>query len=39
MRPTVAELTPEDCLEQYAFTERACQASALRDIGRACRPA
>ena len=28
----VAELTPEDCLEQYAFTKRACQASALRDI-------
>ena len=28
----LAELTPEDCLEQYAFTKRACQASALRDI-------
>jgi enoyl-CoA hydratase len=28
----VAELTPDDCLEQYAFTKRACQASALRDI-------
>jgi enoyl-CoA hydratase len=28
----VAELTPEDCLEQDAFTKRACQASALRDI-------
>ncbi len=28
----VAELTPEDCLEQYAFTKRACQASTLRDI-------
>ena len=28
----VAELTPEDCLGQYAFTKRACQASALRDI-------
>ena len=28
----VAELTPEDCLEQYAFTKRACQAAALRDI-------
>jgi enoyl-CoA hydratase len=28
----VAELTPEDCLEQYAFTKRACQAGALRDI-------
>jgi len=28
----VAELTPEDCLDQYAFTKRACQASALRDI-------
>jgi enoyl-CoA hydratase len=29
---TVAELIPEDCLEQYAFTKRAWQASALRDI-------
>jgi enoyl-CoA hydratase len=28
----VAEQTPEDCLEQYAFTKRACQAAALRDI-------
>jgi len=28
----IAELTPEDCLEQYAFTKRACQAAALRDI-------
>lgn len=28
----VAELTPEDCLGQYAFTKRACQAGALRDI-------
>ena len=28
----VAELTPEDCLRQYAFTKRACQASTLRDI-------
>jgi len=28
----VAELTPEDCLEQYASTKRACQAAALRDI-------
>jgi enoyl-CoA hydratase len=28
----VAELTPEDCLDQYAFTKQACQASALRDI-------
>jgi enoyl-CoA hydratase len=28
----VAELTPEDCLEQYAFTKRAGQAAALRDI-------
>ncbi len=28
----VAELTPADCLEQYAFTKRACQASVLRDI-------
>ncbi len=29
---TVAEQTPQDCLEQYAFTKRACQAAALRDI-------
>ena len=28
----VAELTPEDCLGQYAFTKRASQAAALRDI-------
>jgi hypothetical protein len=28
----IAELTPEDCLGQYAFTKRACQAAALRDI-------
>ena len=28
----IAERTPEDCLEQYAFTKRACQAAALRDI-------
>jgi enoyl-CoA hydratase len=28
----VAELTPEDCLGQYAFTKRATQAAALRDI-------
>jgi enoyl-CoA hydratase/carnithine racemase len=28
----VAKLTPEDCLGQYAFTKRACQAGALRDI-------
>lgn len=28
----VAETTPEDCLEQYAFTKRAAQAGALRDI-------
>ena len=28
----VAEQTPDDCLEQYAFTKRACQAAALRDI-------
>jgi len=28
----VAGQTPEDCLEQYAFTKRACQAAALRDI-------
>ncbi len=28
----VADLTPEDCVEQYAFTKRACQASVLRDI-------
>ena len=24
----IAEQTPEDCLEQYAFTKRACQAAA-----------
>jgi enoyl-CoA hydratase len=29
---TIAEQTPEDCLEQYAFTKRASQAAALRDI-------
>jgi enoyl-CoA hydratase len=28
----VAELTPEDCLGPYAFTKRASQAAALRDI-------
>ena len=28
----IAEQTPGDCLEQYAFTKRACQAAALRDI-------
>jgi enoyl-CoA hydratase len=28
----VAEMTPEDCLEPYAFTKRAAQAAALRDI-------
>ena len=28
----IAEPTPEDCLEHYAFTKRACQAAALRDI-------
>lgn len=28
----VAEMTPPDCLEQYAFTKRACQAGARRDI-------
>jgi enoyl-CoA hydratase len=28
----IAEQTPEDCLQQYAFTKRACQAAALRDI-------
>ncbi|MGQ0630070.1 MAG: enoyl-CoA hydratase/isomerase family protein [Sporichthyaceae bacterium] len=27
-----ADAVPEDCLEQYAYTKRACQASALRDI-------
>lgn len=29
---SVAEQSPEDCLEQYAFTKRASQAAALRDI-------
>jgi enoyl-CoA hydratase len=28
----VAASTPEDCLEAYAFTKRACQAATLRDI-------
>ncbi|MFE5812684.1 enoyl-CoA hydratase/isomerase family protein [Streptomyces sp. NPDC056479] len=28
----VAGTTPEDCVEQYAFTKRACQAATLRDI-------
>ncbi|MFJ9388122.1 enoyl-CoA hydratase/isomerase family protein [Nocardioides sp. NPDC101246] len=28
----IAELTPEDCLDQYAYTKRALQAPALRDI-------
>jgi len=28
----VAELTPEDCVDQYAYTKRALQAPALRDI-------
>ena len=28
----VAGQVPEDCLEQYAFTKRASQAAALRDI-------
>ncbi|MGO9218091.1 MAG: enoyl-CoA hydratase/isomerase family protein [Streptosporangiaceae bacterium] len=28
----IAGRTPEDCLELYAFTKRACQAAALRDI-------
>ena len=28
----IAGQTPEDCLEQYAFTKRACQAAVLRDI-------
>ncbi|MFJ2113412.1 enoyl-CoA hydratase/isomerase family protein [Streptomyces sp. NPDC087850] len=28
----IAGQTPEDCIEQYAFTKRACQAASLRDI-------
>ncbi len=28
----IAGQTPEDCLEQYAFTKRACHAAALRDV-------
>jgi len=28
----IAEQTPKDCFEHYAFTKRACQAAALRDI-------
>lgn len=27
-----AEQMPADCLEQYAYTKRACQAAAVRDI-------
>lgn len=34
----VAELIPEDCLEQYAHTKRACQAAALRDIAEVADP-
>jgi enoyl-CoA hydratase len=29
---TIANSVPEDCLEHYAFTKRAAQAAALRDI-------
>jgi enoyl-CoA hydratase len=29
---SIAEQTPADCLEQYAYTKRACQSAALRDI-------
>jgi enoyl-CoA hydratase len=29
---TVAQTTPADCLQTYAFTKRACQAATLRDI-------
>jgi enoyl-CoA hydratase len=29
---TVAESVPDDCLEHYAYTKRAAQAAALRDI-------
>ena len=28
----IAKLTPEDCLGDYAYTKRALQAPALRDI-------
>ena len=28
----VTEMTPEDCVEPSAFTKRAAQAAALRDI-------
>lgn len=28
----IAGQVPQDCLEQYAFTKRAAQAAALRDI-------
>jgi enoyl-CoA hydratase len=28
----IAELTPDDCLDQYAFTKQACQAAVLHDI-------
>lgn len=34
----IAELTPEDCIENYAYTKRALQAPALRDIADLCDP-
>ncbi len=34
----VAGMTPPDCLDQYAFTKRACQAAALRDIAALAEP-
>ncbi|MGI5378838.1 enoyl-CoA hydratase/isomerase family protein [Streptomyces sp. CA-251387] len=34
----VAGQTPEDCMEQYAFTKRACRAAALRDIAELAEP-
>ena len=35
---TIAELTPEDCLGNYAYTKRALQAATLRDIAGPLRP-
>jgi hypothetical protein len=35
---TTNPVTPGDCLEQYAFTKRAAQAAALRDIAQLADP-
>ncbi|HEY1919456.1 MAG TPA: enoyl-CoA hydratase/isomerase family protein [Streptosporangiaceae bacterium] len=29
---SIANLTPDDCVDQYAYTKRACQAATLRDV-------